>query len=113
MPLTPAIVDKSYGLRPQDVVPKLTDQLHWNVEQVNGESNYNISISSFKSLKISVSSNIADYPEDETKLPQKSGSETYYAPTADKPGGLKPGERAPVNGPTVNGTVVNGTVTRV
>lgn len=35
VPLTPALVDKNYGLRPQDVVPKLVDQLHWVVEQVS------------------------------------------------------------------------------
>lgn len=35
VPLTPAIVDKNYGLRPQDVVPKLVDQLHWVVQQVS------------------------------------------------------------------------------
>lgn len=62
-------------------------------------------MSSFKSLKISISTNVADYPEDDTKLPIKSGSETYYAPTAHKVGGLKPGEQAPVKGPDINGTV--------
>lgn len=35
VPLTPALVDKNYGLRPQDVVPKLVDQLHWTVQQVS------------------------------------------------------------------------------
>lgn len=131
VPLTPALVDKNYGLRPKDVVSKLVDQLHWTVEQVSfplilpfegsgmlkvdanhlcvqqvgGESNSNISVSSFKSLKISVSTNLAEYPDDETELPKKSSSVTYYAPTAEKKGGLKPGERAPVQGPAINGTV--------
>lgn len=35
VPLTPALVNKNYGLRPQDVVPKLIDQLHWVVQQVS------------------------------------------------------------------------------
>lgn len=35
VPLTPALVDKKYDLRPQDVVPKLVDQLHWTVQQVS------------------------------------------------------------------------------
>ena len=57
-----------------------------------------------KSLKISISTNVADYPNDKTQLPSKSGSETYYAPTTDKEGGLQPGQVAPIKGPAYNGT---------
>lgn len=64
-----------------------------------------IPVTDLKSLKISISSNIADYPEDKTELPTKSGSQTYYAPTAQKAGGLQPGQAPPIKGPIIyNGT---------
>jgi len=35
IPLTEALVAKNIALRPEDVVPTLTDQLHWTVEKVS------------------------------------------------------------------------------
>ena len=35
VPLTQALIDKNVGLRPEDVIPKLADDLHWAVEQVS------------------------------------------------------------------------------
>lgn len=35
VPLTQTLVDKNVGLRPEDVVPKLANDLHWAVEQVS------------------------------------------------------------------------------
>jgi hypothetical protein len=35
VPLTQALVDKNVGLRVEDVLPKLTNDLHWAVEQVS------------------------------------------------------------------------------
>lgn len=35
VPLTQTLVDKNVGLRPEDVVPKLANDLHWVVEQVS------------------------------------------------------------------------------
>lgn len=133
VPLTQALVDKNIGLRPEDVVPKLVNQLHWVIKQVSflktislskssnskvlacylshvnqvGTSNSTsndaiIPVTDLKSLKISISSNIADYPEDKTELPTKSGSQTYYAPTAQKEGGLQPGQAPPIKGPTID-----------
>lgn len=103
VPLTQVLIDKRVGLSPEDAVPKLASDLHWAVEQV-GDTKTPIPVQDLKSLQISVTSQVTDYPEDNTKLPVKSEPRTFLAPTDDKVGGLQSGQAPPVDRPANNGT---------
>jgi tyrosinase len=103
VPLTQALIDKKVGLSPKDVVPKLASGLHWAVEQV-GDTKTPVPVQDLKSLQISVTSQITDYPEDNTQLPVKSEPRTFLEPTDDKAGGLQSGQAPPVGRPANNGT---------
>ncbi|KAI9789424.1 MAG: hypothetical protein M1833_002418 [Piccolia ochrophora] len=92
IPLTNTLLDKEYDLTPDDVVPKLTEQLQWVVQKVGtGEGGpETVPTSDLKSLKVAISSTITEYSKDDTKLPVKTDPQTHYEPTVGKPGGLQP-----------------------
>ncbi len=92
VPLTPALVEKNIALRAEDVVPTLADQLYWRVTN----DHTTVPVTDLKTLKVSVTSTITEYSDDETELPKKTSPLTHYKPTEGKEGGIQPEEAAPV-----------------
>ncbi|KAI9882625.1 MAG: mitochondrial inner membrane protein required for protein import [Watsoniomyces obsoletus] len=95
VPLTPALVEKNIALRAANVIPTLSEQLYWRVEKVTNDHT-TVPVTELKTLKVSVTSTVTEYSENETELLKKTRPLTHYKPTEGKEGGLQPEEPAPV-----------------